>query len=42
MSQGRTERTIAQVDDRKLALSNRGKVLYPATGFTKGELLDYY
>ena len=42
MSQGRTERTIAQVDGRKLALSNLGKVLYPATGFTKGELLDYY
>jgi bifunctional non-homologous end joining protein LigD len=42
VSQGRTERTIAEIDGRELTLSNLGKVLYPATGFTKGELLDYY
>jgi bifunctional non-homologous end joining protein LigD len=31
-----------EVDGRKLPLSNLDKVLYPATGFTKGEVIDYY
>jgi bifunctional non-homologous end joining protein LigD len=30
------------VEGRTLALSNLDKVLYPATGFTKGEVIDYY
>lgn len=30
------------VDGRTLRLSNLGKVLYPRTGTTKGEVLDYY
>jgi bifunctional non-homologous end joining protein LigD len=30
------------VDGRRLRLSNRAKVLYPETGFTKGEVIDYY
>jgi bifunctional non-homologous end joining protein LigD len=30
------------VDGRRLRLSNLGKVLYPATGFTKAEVVDYY
>jgi bifunctional non-homologous end joining protein LigD len=30
------------VEDRTLTLSNLDKVLYPATGFTKGEVIDYY
>ena len=30
------------VDGRTLRLTNLGKVLYPATGTTKGEVLDYY
>jgi bifunctional non-homologous end joining protein LigD len=30
------------VEDRTLSLSNLHKVLYPATGFTKGEVIDYY
>jgi bifunctional non-homologous end joining protein LigD len=30
------------VDGRPLRLSNLDKVLYPATGFTKGEVIDYY
>jgi len=30
------------VDGRTLKLSNLGKVLYPQTGTTKGEVLDYY
>lgn len=33
---------IVQVDGRQLRLSNLGKVLYPSTGFTKGEVIDYY
>jgi bifunctional non-homologous end joining protein LigD len=31
-----------EVDGRTLTLSNLGKVLYPETGTTKGEVLDYY
>jgi bifunctional non-homologous end joining protein LigD len=30
------------VEDRELELSNLDKVLYPKTGFTKGELIDWY
>jgi bifunctional non-homologous end joining protein LigD len=30
------------VDDRKLQVSNLDKVLYPKTGFTKGQVIDYY
>lgn len=36
------ERTTVEIDDRTLSLSNLDKVLYPATGFTKGEVIDYY
>jgi bifunctional non-homologous end joining protein LigD len=32
----------ALVDGRRMRLSNLDKVLYPATGFTKGEVIDYY
>ena len=39
---GRSERVVADVDGRHLPLSNLGKVLYPASGFTKGAVLDYY
>jgi bifunctional non-homologous end joining protein LigD len=31
-----------EVDGRTLKLTNREKVMYPRTGFTKGELIDYY
>src|SRR5690348_4222609 len=31
-----------RVDGRTLKLSNLDKVLYPATGFTKAQVLDYY
>lgn len=31
-----------EVEGRRLALSNLDKVLYPDTGFTKGEVIDYY
>jgi bifunctional non-homologous end joining protein LigD len=31
-----------EVDGRELKLTNLDKVLYPKTGFTKGEMVDYY
>ncbi|MGA3107716.1 MAG: non-homologous end-joining DNA ligase [Terriglobales bacterium] len=34
--------TVVEVEGRKLKLSNLDKVLYPATGFTKGQVVDYY
>jgi bifunctional non-homologous end joining protein LigD len=34
--------TTVEVGGRRLALSNLQKVLYPESGFTKGELIDYY
>ncbi len=34
--------TEIEAQGRKLRLSNREKVLYPRTGFTKGQLVDYY
>jgi bifunctional non-homologous end joining protein LigD len=34
--------TIVEVENRKLKLSNLDKVLYPAAGFTKGQVIDYY
>ena len=36
------ERVLVEVDGRELELSNLDKVLYPRTGFTKGEMIDYY
>jgi bifunctional non-homologous end joining protein LigD len=34
--------TIVEVQDRKLSLTNLEKILYPASGFTKGQVVDYY
>jgi bifunctional non-homologous end joining protein LigD len=34
--------TTVVVDGRTLTLSNLDKVLYPAVGFTKGQVIDYY
>jgi bifunctional non-homologous end joining protein LigD len=31
-----------EIDGRKLKLSNLDKVLYPGSGFTKGQVIDYY
>ena len=36
------DQQVVEVDGRRLALRNLDKVLYPATGTTKGELLAYY
>jgi bifunctional non-homologous end joining protein LigD len=34
--------TLVEVDGRELKLTNLDKVLYPETGFSKGEVVDYY
>ena len=36
------KKVSVQVDGRQLALSNLDKVLYPAAGFTKAQVIDYY
>ncbi|MGP3774249.1 non-homologous end-joining DNA ligase [Streptomyces sp. SDT5-1] len=33
---------MTEVEGRRIALSNLDKVIYPESGFTKGELLHYY
>jgi bifunctional non-homologous end joining protein LigD len=35
-------RVEVDVEGRTLSLSNLGKVMYPALGFTKGQVIDYY
>jgi bifunctional non-homologous end joining protein LigD len=42
MAEQQSDEVLVEVDGRKLPLSNLDKVLYPATGFTKGEVIDYY
>lgn len=37
-----SERILTSVGGRELSLSNLDKVLYPAVGFTKGEVIAYY
>jgi bifunctional non-homologous end joining protein LigD len=34
--------TVVNVEGKILSLSNLDKVLYPATGFTKGQVIDFY
>jgi bifunctional non-homologous end joining protein LigD len=36
------DKVTVEIDAHTLALSNLSKVLYPETGFTKGEVIDYY
>jgi bifunctional non-homologous end joining protein LigD len=36
------DRFPVSIDGRDLELSNLDKVMYPAAGFTKGEVIDYY
>jgi len=33
---------VVDVEGKRLSLSNLDKVLYPFTGFTKGQVIDYY
>ena len=35
-------KVAVQVEGRTLTLTNLGKILYPETGFSKAEVLDYY
>jgi bifunctional non-homologous end joining protein LigD len=42
MATGGTRKVTVDVGGQTLALSNLDKVLYPETGFTKGEVIDYY
>src|SRR5882757_3803481 len=37
-----SEKVTVDVGGHHLTLSNLSKVLYPDTGFTKGEIIDYY
>jgi len=37
-----TESQVVEIGNRRLKLSNLDKVLYPGTGFTKGQVIDYY
>ena len=34
--------SVVEIDGKHLSLTNLDKVLYPATGFTKGQVIDYY
>jgi bifunctional non-homologous end joining protein LigD len=36
------EKVPVEVEGRQLILTNLGKVLYPETGFTKAQVIDYY
>jgi bifunctional non-homologous end joining protein LigD len=36
------KRTTVEIEGRQLEVSNLDKILYPETGFTKGQLIDYY
>jgi bifunctional non-homologous end joining protein LigD len=37
-----SDSTVVDIQGRHLKLSNLEKVLYPAAGFTKGQVIDYY
>jgi bifunctional non-homologous end joining protein LigD len=41
-AEARLERPDVDLGGRELSLSNLDKVLYPATGFTKGQLIEWY
>ncbi|PYV97928.1 MAG: ATP-dependent DNA ligase [Acidobacteria bacterium] len=37
-----SKEAVVDIDGKHLKLSNLDKVLYPAAGFTKGQVIDYY
>src|ERR1700693_4108336 len=39
---GVSKEAAVEIQGRQLKLSNLEKVLYPAAGFTKGQVIDYY
>ncbi|MBB2945109.1 bifunctional non-homologous end joining protein LigD [Actinoplanes lutulentus] len=38
----KSERFLVTIEGRDVELSNLDKLMYPAAGFTKGEVIDYY
>src|SRR6185503_2343092 len=38
----KSAKSAVEVEGRRLVVSNLDKVLYPETGFTKAEVIDYY
>ncbi|HEV7524515.1 MAG TPA: non-homologous end-joining DNA ligase [Acidimicrobiia bacterium] len=42
MAKGRSTAQQVEIDGRELKLSNLDKVLYPAAGFRKADVIDYY
>jgi bifunctional non-homologous end joining protein LigD len=36
------DQSVIEIEGKQLKLSNLSKVLYPAAGFTKGQVIDYY
>jgi bifunctional non-homologous end joining protein LigD len=42
LSEQSPNKAVAVVEGHELKLSNRAKVLYPQSGFTKGDVIDYY
>src|SRR6478672_9780473 len=42
MAKKQSEEVLVDVGGRTLKISNLGKVMYPRTGTTKGEVLNYY
>jgi bifunctional non-homologous end joining protein LigD len=42
MAEKQSEEVLVDVGGRTLRISNLGKVMYPTTGTTKGEVLNYY
>jgi bifunctional non-homologous end joining protein LigD len=39
---GMSKPEVVEIEGKHLSLTNLDKVLYPATGFTKGQVIDYY
>jgi bifunctional non-homologous end joining protein LigD len=39
---GLSKPEVIEIEGKHLSLTNLDKVLYPATGFTKGQVIDYY
>ena len=37
-----TKEQVVEIQGKRLKLSNLDKVMYPAVGFTKGQVIDYY
>lgn len=42
IKEGRAGAGLARVSGRELKLSNLGKIIYPAAGFTKRDVIEYY